>query len=129
MTERLVEDYLTAVARACAGLPTPVRVELLADLREHITVAKAELPEQTEAAVRVILARLGDPAAIAAEARASVPPVAAAPLRPAPVGPVMPMRRPAGMPPSLVALIALDPVGIVAALLILGALIALWSRA
>lgn len=125
MTERLVDNYLAAVAQACAGLPTAFRLELLADLREHIAVARAELPEQTEAAVRGILDRLGEPAAIAAEARASAPPAYAVPFRPAPAGPVaMPVHRPSGASAVLVALAVLVPVGIVIAVLLLGFLFA-----
>jgi uncharacterized membrane protein len=67
--DRLVEDYLGAVSYACADLPPERRDDLLADLREHITAARAVLYQPTEAAVRTILDRLGEPAAIAEEAR------------------------------------------------------------
>jgi uncharacterized membrane protein len=69
--DRLVEDYLEAVARACADLPIDVRTELLSDLREHIA---AQRSHPTEADIRTILDRLGEPAAIAAEARVGEPP-------------------------------------------------------
>jgi len=80
MTDRnntLVAEYLDALAQATADLPPDRRGELLADLREHIAAARAELHTETEAAVRTILDRLGDPRTIAAEARLGVPPVAA----------------------------------------------------
>jgi hypothetical protein len=49
------------------------RDELIEELREHIAAARGALYEQTEAAVRTILDRLGEPAAIAAEARLGEP--------------------------------------------------------
>src|SRR4051794_27173499 len=68
MTERndvLVADYLSRVSRATAGLPPEQRDELLRDLREHIEAGRAELSEDTEAQVRDILERLGEPSVIA----------------------------------------------------------------
>jgi uncharacterized membrane protein len=67
--DRLVEDYLGAVSYACADLPPDRRDELVGDLREHIAAARAVLYQPTEAAVRTILDRLGEPAVIAEEAR------------------------------------------------------------
>jgi uncharacterized membrane protein len=84
--DRLVEDYLGAVSYACADLPPQQRDELIEDLREHITAARGALYQQTEAAVRTILDRLGEPAAIAEEAGVSEPahsPVAAGTSSPA----------------------------------------------
>ncbi|MGW4211737.1 HAAS signaling domain-containing protein [Lentzea sp. NPDC004789] len=83
MTERndsLVADYLARVSRATAGLPADRRDELARDLREHIEASRADLPAETEAEVRGILDRLGDPAVIARaaaeEAGLSVAPAA-----------------------------------------------------
>ncbi|MFG1684485.1 HAAS signaling domain-containing protein [Nonomuraea sp. NPDC049269] len=67
--DRLVEDYLAEVARATAWLPAGRRDDLIADLREHIAVARAELHPPTAAGIHTILDRLGEPAAIAEEAR------------------------------------------------------------
>jgi uncharacterized membrane protein len=72
-TDRLVEDYLGAVSYACVDLPPDRRDELIEDLREHITAARAVLYEPTEAAVRTILDRLGAPSAIAEEALLTEP--------------------------------------------------------
>jgi uncharacterized membrane protein len=74
-TDRLVEDYLGAVSYACADLPPDVRDDLVADLREHIAAARSVLYQPTEAAIRTILDRLGEPAAIAEEARIGEPPL------------------------------------------------------
>ncbi|MFI6101116.1 HAAS signaling domain-containing protein [Lentzea sp. NPDC051213] len=68
MSERndsLVAEYLARVSRATAGLPADRRDELVSDLREHIETSRADLSAETEAEVRGILDRLGDPAAIA----------------------------------------------------------------
>jgi uncharacterized membrane protein len=67
----LVEDYLGAVSYACGDLSSQRRDELVEDLREHIAAARAVLHEPTEAAVRTILDRLGEPTVIAEEARLS----------------------------------------------------------
>jgi hypothetical protein len=80
--DELVADYLGRVRAAAAGLHPARREELIDDLREHIATARAELSPETEAGVRTLLDRLGDPAAIVAEASAGEP--AAAPP-PAPV--------------------------------------------
>lgn len=70
--DRLVHDYLLAVALAGAGLPEGRLDELIDDLSEHIAVARTQ-HAPTEAAVLTILHRLGPPAAIAEAARASEP--------------------------------------------------------
>ncbi|GGY91023.1 hypothetical protein CP967_26650 [Streptomyces nitrosporeus] len=63
----LVRDYLSAVGREASALPADRRQELLADLAEHIEVARAERPDASPAE---ILAELGDPRTIAATALA-----------------------------------------------------------
>lgn len=72
--DRLVEDYLGAVSYACADLDPQPRDELIEELRAHVAAARGALYEQTESAVRTILDRLGEPAAIAAEAHLGEPP-------------------------------------------------------
>lgn len=79
MTDRidsLVAEYLARVSRATAGLSADRRDELVRDLREHIETSRAELSVETEAQVRGILERLGDPAVIARAAAedAGLPP-------------------------------------------------------
>jgi hypothetical protein len=78
--DRLVEDYLGAVSYACADVDPQRRDELIEELREHIAAARGALYEQTEAAVRTILDRLGEPAAIAAEARLGEPGLSGPPV-------------------------------------------------
>ncbi|MEU0134052.1 hypothetical protein ABZ172_08475 [Streptomyces sp. NPDC006296] len=62
-----VRDYLSAVEREASALPADRRQELLADLAEHVEVARAERPGIT---LGEILAELGDPRTIAATALA-----------------------------------------------------------
>lgn len=71
----IVAEYLAQVERAAAELPPHHRNELLRDLREHIDTERAMLATETEAQVRTILDRLGEPDAIAAaaDARESLP--------------------------------------------------------
>lgn len=60
-----VRDYLSAVEREASTLPADRRQELLADLAEHVEVARTERPD---AAIGEILAELGDPRTIATTA-------------------------------------------------------------
>jgi hypothetical protein len=100
--DELVAAYLNRVRAAAAGLDPGRREELIEDLREHIATARAELSPETEAGVRTLLERLGDPAAIAAEASAgepSVPPPTAGPPGAAPPGAAPPGAAPPGAAP------------------------------
>lgn len=71
--DRLVDEWLRAVSRAANDLSPHQRDGLLADLREHIATERAELRPETEAGLRTILDRLGDPAGIVTEARRGAP--------------------------------------------------------
>jgi uncharacterized membrane protein len=67
--DALVYQYLTDLEAELHGLPANRRRELLDEVGEHITAARATLDPETEAGIRTVLERLGDPADIAAEAR------------------------------------------------------------
>jgi uncharacterized membrane protein len=67
--DRLVEDYLKRLDREFAGLPRGRRRELVGEIAEHITEARAALPREGEAEIRTLLEQVGDPSDIAAEAR------------------------------------------------------------
>ena len=67
--ERLVEDYLRRLDRALDDLPRSRRTELVREIRGHIDEARADLPPGDVAGVMTVLDRLGDPDAVAAEAR------------------------------------------------------------
>jgi len=115
--QRIVSDYLAAVDNAARDLPPGRRVELVTDLAEHIATARVELTPETEAGLRDILDRLGDPHAIAAEARIQLGLPPAAPAR-APVtvlaaagratAPPRPPGRQTG-PPGRAAAVAAQP--------------------
>ncbi|MEV5654209.1 hypothetical protein [Streptomyces sp. NPDC052291] len=62
--DTLVRDYLATVERESAALPPAARQELVADLNEHIEVARAERPGD----IRAILHEMGDPRTIAGSA-------------------------------------------------------------
>jgi HAAS len=67
--DQLVARYLARLQAALRDLPVARRDELLEQVSEHIATARAELGAQAgEAEIRMLLERLGDPAAIAAEA-------------------------------------------------------------
>jgi uncharacterized membrane protein len=65
----LVDRYLTDLDAELHDLPAIRRREILDEVGEHIAAARATLDAETEAAIRTVLERLGDPADIAAEAR------------------------------------------------------------
>jgi uncharacterized membrane protein len=67
--DALVLRYLQELEAELHDLPANRRQELLDEVGEHIAAARAELDPETEAGVRTLLERLGDPADIAAEVR------------------------------------------------------------
>jgi hypothetical protein len=67
--DTLVDNYLRDLQAELRDLPAARQREILAEVGEHITEARATLDADTEAAIRTLLERLGDPADIAAEAR------------------------------------------------------------
>ncbi|GIE83175.1 hypothetical protein Aph02nite_91250 [Actinoplanes philippinensis] len=94
-TDELVAAYLARVERAASRLPAGRREELLGDLREHIEIARAESGAGTEAEVRTILDRLGDPESIvaAADTQTDLPRVTPpAVFPPGPAAPPAPLR-------------------------------------
>lgn len=80
--DRLVDDYLDRLELELADFPSARRRELVQEISEHIAEARAELDSESEADVRNLLDRMGDPADIASEAR-EVPAEAAADAPPA----------------------------------------------
>jgi uncharacterized membrane protein len=67
--DRLVDDYLRRLDSELRGLPRARRRELRQEIAEHIDEARDGLAAESEADVRNLLERLGEPAEIAAEAR------------------------------------------------------------
>ena len=69
MTRQTVDVYLDRLDKELADLPLDRRRELIDEIRGHIAEALLSVADPTEADVRNVLDRLGDPADIAAEAR------------------------------------------------------------
>jgi uncharacterized membrane protein len=78
VTDRLIQDYLDHLERAARTLPAAHRAEILAEIKEHISITLAQSEDQSEATVRSILTRLGTPEDIVREAESGLP---AAPAR------------------------------------------------
>ena len=66
-TDQIVDGYLRRLNAALKDLPKNRRQELVEEIREHIEVGRAELGSETEAELRSLLDRIGDPADIAAD--------------------------------------------------------------
>jgi hypothetical protein len=64
--EQIVAGYLARLEAALAPVPEARREELLEEVREHISEARAALTDETDADLLNILDRLGDPADVAA---------------------------------------------------------------
>jgi uncharacterized membrane protein len=82
--DTLVDNYLRDLKAELRDLPAARQREILAEVGEHITEARAAQDSQSEAAIRTVLERLGDPADIAARpatASASSPSSPGPPLR------------------------------------------------
>ena len=71
--DKLVRRYLAQLDTALRGVDAPRREEILADVHEHIEEGRTGLDPDDTAGVRTLLDRVGDPAAIAAEAGAPPP--------------------------------------------------------
>ena len=66
--DAICAEYLERLRVSLGGLSAEDRRQILDQVSEHISSARAALPQQTEAAVREILERLGTPQEIAASA-------------------------------------------------------------
>ena len=71
--DELVRRYLAQLDAALRGIDASRRAEILADVHGHIEEGRIELAPDDVASVRTLLDRVGDPAAIAAEAGAPPP--------------------------------------------------------
>ncbi len=79
---QLIDGYLARLNAAASDLPKAARQELVDDVRVHITEARARETEETDAAILNILDRLGEPAAVVADARERLGVRAPQPYRP-----------------------------------------------
>jgi hypothetical protein len=71
--DNLVRRYLAQLDAALQGVDTARREEILAEVHEHIEQGRDGLDTDDTADIRTLLDRVGDPAAIAAEAGAPPP--------------------------------------------------------
>ena len=71
--DKLVRRYLAQLDAALQGIDASRREEILAEVHEHIEEGRTGLDPDDAAGVRTLLSRVGDPAAIAAEAGAPPP--------------------------------------------------------
>ena len=69
MSNDLIDRYLDDLRDDVRDLPKRRQDELVAEIKDHIDSALAEMPNRDEVSVRNVLERLGDPAVIADEAR------------------------------------------------------------
>jgi hypothetical protein len=71
--DKLVQRYLAQLDAALQGVDASRREEILAEVHGHIDEGRTGLDPDDAASVRTLLDRVGDPAAIAAEAGAPPP--------------------------------------------------------
>ena len=69
-SDDLVKEYLKQLEDELAALPRSSRHEVVEEISAHIAAARTDLVDDDETEIRALLDRLGDPADIAAEARA-----------------------------------------------------------
>jgi hypothetical protein len=69
MASQTMDRYFERLERELADLPSERRRELMEEIRDHVDQSLSANPDPTEAEVRNVLDRLGDPAEIASEAR------------------------------------------------------------
>jgi hypothetical protein len=71
--DELVQRYLAQLDTALLGVDASRRQEIVADVHDHIKEQRTGLDRDDTASVRTLLDKVGDPAAIAAEAGAPPP--------------------------------------------------------
>lgn len=67
---QIIAGYMKRLDAELASLPRARRKELTEEIAEHVAEARQELTDETDADILTILDRVGEPADIAAEARA-----------------------------------------------------------
>jgi hypothetical protein len=71
--DQIVDEYLRRLREALAGMSSDRREQLVESIADHISEARSTLSANTEAAVRDILDRVGQPEVIAAAALGDQP--------------------------------------------------------
>jgi hypothetical protein len=74
---RIIDGYLAQLEAELSSLPRARRREIIAEVQSHITEARAQLANETDADLHNLLDRLGDPSQVAAEAGVATAPTRA----------------------------------------------------
>jgi uncharacterized membrane protein len=67
--DQLVHEYLDRLDSLLAGVPQGRREEILDEISNHIAEQRTQIPDESEADLRNLLERIGDPAEVAEAAR------------------------------------------------------------
>ncbi|MGH7761155.1 MAG: HAAS signaling domain-containing protein [Candidatus Dormibacteraceae bacterium] len=81
--DQLVDDYLTRLISGLDGVAPERREEIIGEIRSHIAEERARFGDESDADLRNLLDRLGDPAELAAAAQTTRP---VQPVGPVPSG-------------------------------------------
>jgi hypothetical protein len=81
--EQMIEGYIARLRAAGAGLALSTLDELVEDMRNHISEARAREPVETDATILNILDRLGEPHVLVGEARPGQQSAGSSPAGPA----------------------------------------------
>jgi uncharacterized membrane protein len=67
--DQLVHEYMDRLDSLLAGLPQERREEILDEISNHIAEQRSQIPDESDADLRNLLDRIGDPAEVASAAR------------------------------------------------------------
>jgi uncharacterized coiled-coil protein SlyX len=67
--DQLVHEYLDRLDSLLAGVPERRREEILDEISKHIAEQRSQIPDESDADLRNLLERIGDPAEVADAAR------------------------------------------------------------
>ncbi|HEY4914814.1 MAG TPA: hypothetical protein VIJ91_12950 [Candidatus Dormibacteraeota bacterium] len=67
--DQLVHEYLDRLDSLLAGVPQRRREEILDEISKHIAEQRSQIPDESDADLRNLLERIGDPAEVADAAR------------------------------------------------------------
>jgi hypothetical protein len=63
--DQLVHEYLDRLDSLLAGVPQGRREEILDEISNHIAEQRSQIPDESDADLRNLLERIGDPAEVA----------------------------------------------------------------
>jgi hypothetical protein len=71
--DQIVAGYLAQLAIVLSDLPPAQRAQVVGEIRDRITDARASMMDESDADVFRLLEQVGQPGAVAAQVRASLP--------------------------------------------------------